>query len=161
MKSSKILVVAAILYSVSVPMLAVAKQPHPAQPDPAPVVDSCDCSAFTLVPNSIPAMYESFCSVQWTTPGTYWAAYGASIEYEAEWMVDDSDMSAESETEIEEYSCVYGTDDVCNADDVHIVIDEHPVEATVEFQAKVKGFNNNGEVSRDFVKVTGDCSIVE
>ena len=161
MNSKKILVVAAIVYSVSAPMLAIAKKPHPAQGDPAPVVDYCDCSAFTLVPDSIPAMYESLCSVQWTTPGDLWPAYGASVEYEAEWMVDDSEMSAGSETEIEDYACVFTADDVCGADDVHVVIDEHPGDADVEFQLRVKGFDNQGEVSRDFVKVTGDCSIVE
>jgi hypothetical protein len=157
MISRKILVIAAIMYSVSVPMLANAKQPHPVQPEPAPGVDFCDCSAFTPVPDS--DMYESYCSVQWTTTGNYWPAYGASIEYEAEWMEDDSEMSVGSETEIEEYSCVFGADDVCNANDVHVVIDGHPEEAEVEFQAKVKGFDNKGEGSRDFVKVTGDCSI--
>jgi hypothetical protein len=41
------------------------------------------------------------------------------------------------------------------------VIDEHPEEAEVEFQLRVKGFENHGKVSRDFVKVAGDCSVVE
>jgi hypothetical protein len=50
---------------------------------------------------------------------------------------------------------------VCNADDVAVVIGEHPAEAEVEFELRVKGFDNNGKVSRDFVKVTGDCSIVQ
>ena len=161
MNSKKILVVAAVVYSVSTPMIAVAKKPHPVHGDPAPVVDFCECSAFTLVPDSIPAMYESLCSVQWTTPGNFWPAYGASIEYEAEWMVDESEMSVESETEIEDYACEFATDDVCNADDVAVVIGEHPAEAEVEFELRVKGFDNNGKVSRDFVKVTGDCSIVQ
>jgi hypothetical protein len=160
MNSKKILVVAAVVYSVSTPMIAVAKKPHPLHGDPAPVVDFCDCSAFTLVPDSIPAMYESLCSVQWTTPGSFWNAYGASIEYEAEWMVDDSEMSVESETEIEDYACVFATDDVCNADNVTVVVGEHPAEAEVEFELRVKGFDNNGNVSRDFVKVSGDCSII-
>jgi hypothetical protein len=161
MNSKKLLVVAAVVYSVSAPMLAFAKQPHPAQDNPAPVVDICDCSAFTLVPDSVPAMYESYCSVQWTTPGDFWPAYGVSIEYEAEWMVDDSEMSAGSETEIEDYACDFDVDDVCGADEVHVVIDEHPEEADVEFQLRVKGFDNQGKTSRDFVKVTGDCSVVE
>ena len=161
MNAKKILVVAAVVYSVSAPMLAFATKPHPVHDEPAPVVDMCDCSAFTLVPDSLLAMYESDCSVQWTTPGTFWPAYGASIEYEAEWMVDDSEMSTESETEIEDYACVFDVDDVCGADDVHVVIDEHPAEAEVEFELRVKGFDNNGKVSRDFVKVTGDCSIVQ
>lgn len=161
MRSKKIVLAAAIACAVSVPMSAVAKKPHPTQLDPAPVVDACDCSAFSMVPDSDPAMYESYCSIQWTTPGGLWSAYGASLEYEAEWTVDDNELSTESETEIEEYSCVFGTDDVCNADDVHIVVDDHPEEAEVELQAKVKGFDNHGEVSRDFVKVTGDCSVAE
>ena len=160
MNSKKILVVAAVVYSISAPMIAVAKKPHPVHGDPAPIVDSCLCSAFTLVPDSIPAMYESLCSVQWTTPDNFWPAYGASIEYEAEWMVDDSELSVESETEIEDYACVFGTDDVCIAEDVPVVIGEHPVEAEVEFELRVKGFDNNGRGSRDFVKVSGDCSII-
>ena len=161
MNSKKILVVAAVVYSISAPMIAMAKKPHPAHGDPAPVVDYCDCSVFTPVADSDPAMFESYCSVQWTTPGDLWPAYGASVEYKAEWMVDESEMSAGSETEIEDYACEFTTDDVCGADDVHVVIDEHPEEADVEFQLRVKGFDNHGKVSRDFVKVTGDCSIVE
>ena len=52
MNSKKILVVAAVVYSISAPMIAMAKKPHPAHGDPAPVVDYCECSAFTLVPIS-------------------------------------------------------------------------------------------------------------
>jgi hypothetical protein len=159
--NKRFILLAAFLVFTLVPLMASAKKPHPVQPDPAPVVDSCDCSAFTLVPESDPAMYETLCAVQWTTPGDYWPAYGASIEYEAEWMVDETEMSTESEAEIDDYACVFGTDDVCTASDVSIVVADHPAEAAVEFQARVKGFDNHGPTSRDFVKVSGDCSVIE
>lgn len=146
---------------------AVAKKPHPAQADPAPVVESCTCDAFALNEATDPDQWESVCDVQWTTFDGSWPAYGASIEFEAEWF-DISEMSAGSDTEIDDYSCVSddfdteadGDDERCTADDVVVVIPLHSDSGTVEFYLAVKGFLNgkDGSTSRDYIKVTGDCS---
>ncbi len=163
MTKYKYLIYSVLISLTMLPLAAQAKKPHPAQHEPAPVVDSCECSAFTLVPDSEPVLLETLCSVQWTTPGAAWPTYGASLEYEAEWMVDETELSIESETEVDSYICVFGTDDVCNADGVVLSTLDHPVDATVEFQLRVKGFDNKskGGGSRDFVKVRGDCTVAE
>jgi hypothetical protein len=104
--------------------------------------------------------------VTWTTLDGSWSAYGADIEFEAEWF-DVSDMSASSETELEDYLCAageYGGEagipgEQCTATDVAVVIPLHSDSGSVDFEAKVNGFQNkHGPKSRDFVKATGDCS---
>lgn len=166
MNLRKLVTLAAVLITLGVPLTALAKKPHPAQLDPAPTVDSCTCDEFLLNEATDPAQYESLCTVQWTTIDGSWSAYGADIEFEAEWF-DVSDMSASSETELDGYACETGDfdgdaeadDERCTATDAAVVIPLHSDSGSVDFEAKVKGFENKkGPTSRDFVKATGDCS---
>jgi len=166
MNIRKTFALTAFLIFIGVPMLALAKKPHPLQPDPAPAVDSCSCDEFLLNEATDPDQWESLCTVQWTTFDGSWPAYGADIEFEAEWF-DVSDMSAGSETELEDYSCESGDFDAeadaddqrCAATDVAVVIPLHSNSGSTDFEAKVKGFDNAAHPgSRDFAKARGDCS---
>ena len=161
MIKSHVAVMAAGLLLLSLPVAALAKKPHPAHPDPAPEVDSCECSVPVMIPDSEPAMYESYCDVQWTTTGASWSTYGASVEFEAEWTVEDVEMSSESEADIDDYSCVFETDETCTAIDVLLVISDFADDADIEFEARVKGFDTKGPRPRNFVKSMGDCSFTE
>lgn len=156
---------AAALALIVVPMAASAKQPHPTSTYDV-TVDSCECTDTGIrldVSELIDGEDASLlnCNVMWSsTPPA--PAYGASIEFEAEWAVDELEYEAKSEAEIEEYECTGATPDACTAN-VDITVPDVPEGAEVEFEAQVKGFENgkDGKVSRDFVKSKGDCSLVE
>ena len=162
----KALQLAAILIFITAPLLALGKNPHTAQPLPGPEMESCDCSpGFVLNEATNPDQYEGTCTVEWTTYDGAWEKFGADIEFEAEWF-DVSDMSADSETDIEEYSCVDGDFDIeadiddqrCTATAVAVVIPLHSDTGSIEFEAKVKGFDRGQKGPKDFVKSTADCS---
>jgi hypothetical protein len=156
------LVALALVFAASTPMLALAKKPHPAQLDPAPVIDSCTCDVVELIEDDPYDMLSLECDVQWTTPGGSWPAYGASLEYEVEWEEEEVEFSAEAEAEVDPYDCTMPeADEVCTANDVPLTIPV--IEGEDEFELKVKGFTNGntggGGNSRDYVKESDECTI--
>lgn len=123
------------------PVTAAANDHHPEHPLPKPVFDYCECDALSVVADSDPVLLETLCDAQWTTPGMSWSKYGAAIEYEAEWMVAGSELTSESTTRVDGFECTFENDEVCNAEDVAVVIQDHPVDANVTFYIKLKGFD--------------------
>ena len=169
--------IAAVLTMLAAPMTASAKKPHPISDYPI-TVDSCVCDEWVFVDETVieditvPAHWTSACDAQWTTlnvPAPL--TYGASVEYEAQYMVETTEIEMESETEVEEYSCALGDHDGGGADDdERCTAADVPVSAPVvgdpaeqSLELKVKGFVNGkngkyGKISRDFVKDTGSCT---
>lgn len=150
---------------VLTPIAANAKKPHPVS-DYEVTVDSCECTdtgervdTSEVIEGEDASVFN--CTVGWSSiPAA--PAYGASLEFEAEWDTEEGTLVAESESELEEYECSGGDPDICTANG-NITIPDTPEGVESAFVAKVKGFENGAEgvVSRDFVKSEGDCSIVE
>jgi hypothetical protein len=160
----KLTTFAAALALIVVPMTASAKKPHPTS-DFAVVVESCECTdtGNTMEVESPDGLVEApilNCDVSWSSVPAA-PAYGASVEFEAEWAAGELEYEAKSEAEIEEYICD-GTDpDACTAN-VDITVPDVPEGAEVEFEAQVKGFENgkDGKVSRDFAKAKDECTVL-
>lgn len=165
----KLTALAAVMAMVIVPMTANAKKYHPTS-NPDTTVDSCTCDEWVWVDSTdiVLGHWSSECDVQWTAEDATGLAYGASIEYEAEWMVEETDMSGESETEVEDdaYSCMTGdydgegddADEQCSAEDVAVTAPVVGDPAIQSFELRVKGFYKDSKGRRDFVKDTGSCA---
>lgn len=150
---------------VLTPGAANAKKPHPLSSYDV-TVDACECTD-TGVRVDVSDVIEGDdatvfnCTVSWSsTPAA--PAYGASLEFAAEWDTEEGTLVANSEDELDAYECSDADPAICEADG-DITIPDTPAEVEASFVAKVKGFDNGAEgaVSRDFVKSQGDCSIVE
>jgi hypothetical protein len=121
---------------------------HAAKPHPIStyIVDpvSCICDVAT-------------CTVSWTDAGA--DSYGVDVEFEAEWVEGDVDMSATAELDLDENWSCDGT--TCSATGDFTAPDV-PADADVSFKGKVKGMatGRDGDRPRDFVKTTADCTLI-
>ena len=128
---------------------------------------SCECGDWSFVDSddddSEPDHWEGSCDVSWvSTPAA--PAYGADIEFEAEWLEDDgiTEVEISNDNEIEEYACEGDdTSETCTAE-VPVALGDFPADAETEFEVRVKGFANgkSGKKPRDFTKAKADCEVL-
>ena len=146
----KYLALAALVSLGAASLSAGAKNPHP---ESGYAIDNLDCTCdWSTEPGS--------CTVSWDDSGA--PAYGVDIEFEAEWM-DGSGVEMETGAELELddlWACAEG---ICSATGDFALPEGYPEDAEIEFEAKVKGFDNgrNGPRPRNFMKETADCNLPE
>jgi len=146
----KYLALAGAVSLAATAITADAKNPHP---EPEYEISNLECSCdWSAAPGS--------CTVSWDDVDA--SAYGADIEFEAEWMDGSGvEMKTEAELELDDlWQCEAG---VCSATAEFVLPGGYPAEAEVEFEARVKGFDNgrDGPKPRNFRKETADCNLPE
>ena len=129
---------------------------------------TCECDLWEFVDSddedSEPDHWKGSCDVSWisTAPAP---AYGADIEFEAEWLADDgiTEVEISNDNDIEGYTCEGDeASETCTAEDVSVALGDFPADADPEFEVRVKGFENGktGKKPRDFTKAKADCEVL-